>query len=129
MLTKRAFLLHYKALKEYADLRSCVDEEDPNCLFWPLSQTEADYIWHFLRPYVCVIHEPTSRGYYLDRNYQHIISVKDIPVPIGKEAGIPAELQRVITHETERNHQASSFSTPNWASKLPTSEFTTYWLY
>jgi len=130
MLTKRAFLLHYRALAEYADLRTCVDgSDDPNSLFWPLNQQEADYIWHFLRPYVCVIHEPTGHGYYLDRKYQLIISVRDITRPGSKEPDIPTELLRVVSHETALKHQAASFTTPDWASKLPLTEFTTYWLY
>lgn len=30
---------------------------------------------------------------------------------------------------TELNHQAASFTTPQWAEELPPTEFTTYWLY
>lgn len=122
MLTRRAFLLHYKALKEYADLRSLSEELHPD----PLGQYQADYIFQFMNPYVCVIHKD-GRGYYLNRSYQHIVSVHDIPVPILNEPGIPALLQRCV--DSDQKHQAASFTTPDWASKLPPSEFTTYWLY
>jgi hypothetical protein len=94
-----------------------------------LTAQQADYAWHFRRPYVCVIHEPTGRGYYLDRNYNHIVSVEDILRPGVSGPNWAALLQRVITDETEYNHQAASFTTPDWAKSLPPSEFTTYWLY
>jgi len=92
-----------------------------------LSSAQADFYWHFLRPYVCVIHEPTGRGYYLDRNYDHIISVRNIIRP-GSQEGHPM-LTRVIRHETEQCHRAASHTTPEWAEQLPIIEFTTYWLY
>jgi hypothetical protein len=87
----------------------------------------AQYQWHFARPYVCAIHEPTNRGYYLDRSYVWICNVDNILRP-GVDEG-PRTLVRVLSHETEFNHQAASFTTPEWACKLPVSEFTTYWMY
>lgn len=129
MLTRRAFLLHYQALKEYAELRLTVaPENELGSILVSLQPSEADYIWHFLRPYVCVIHE-SGRGYYLNREYGHIVSVQDIPNPCRNEDGIPALLQRCVIHETARNHQAASFTTPDWANQLPVDQFTTYWLY
>lgn len=126
MLTRRAFLLHYKALKIYAELRSLIVVGVVTDLK-PLSQYEADYIWHFLQPYVCVIHKD-GRGYYLNREYGHIVSVRDIPNPTVLEAGIPKPLQRVLPHETIYN-QAASFTTPDWARDLPVDQFTSYWMY
>jgi hypothetical protein len=95
------------------------------------TQDEASKDWHFSHPYVCVIHEPTKRGYYLDRNYQWICNVEHIirPGAANNEDYVPETLKRIVEHETEFNHQAASFTTPKWADELPPSEFTTYWLY
>lgn len=125
-------MLHYNALSEYSDFRTgdySFCSEQGHFGLTDLTQHEAEYIWHFLRPYVCVIHRATKRGYYLNRNYQLIVSVQDIPHPQGHEEGVPAMLQRVVTREIERKHQAASFSTPEWASQLPVSQFDTFWLY
>lgn len=131
MLTKEAFLLHYRALQDYANFRNGnwhYHGGEGVFTLPPLTQREADYIWHFLRPYVCVIHESTGRGYYLNRNYEYIISVEDILRPGVQDNSVPTLLTRVVEHETELQHQATSFTTPEWAI-LPSSEFTSYWLY
>jgi hypothetical protein len=86
----------------------------------------ADRFWHFTRPYVCVIHEPTKRGYYLDRGYNLICSVENILRP-GLEG--PPLLTRHIPHETEFGHQAAATSMPIWAENYRVTDFTTYWLY
>jgi hypothetical protein len=93
-----------------------------------LTARHSDFVYQFTHPYVCVIHEPTKRGYYLNREYNLIIEVTDIPRPgfIGRSRPM---LDRVVPHETEPEHRASSFTTPKWAEELPPSEFTTYWLY
>lgn len=88
---------------------------------------DAEYAWHFLRPYVCTIHEPTGKGYYLNRNYQLILSVDSIPRPGHSRFEIPELLTRVISHETQQQHRSSN--APEWAEALPVEEFTTYWLY
>jgi hypothetical protein len=95
------------------------------------TQDEASAQWHFSHPYVCVIHELTQRGYYLDRNYQFICNVENIIRPgcPRNEDYVPHQLKRVVPHETEYLHQAASFTTPPWAEELPPQEFTTYWLY
>jgi len=86
--------------------------------------------WHFSHPYVCVIHEPTKRGYYLNRNYEFICNVEHIIRPGGNnEDYVPWTLNRVVEHETQKQHRAASFTTPKWAEELPPTEFTTYWLY
>jgi hypothetical protein len=113
MLTRQQFLWIYESLNRES----------------PISQQKADFIWHFTRPYVLVIHEPTNRGYYLNRGYQVIVEVQDPPIPGKPEEGIPELLTRVVGHETTPNHQASSFTTPKWALQISSSEFTTYWMY
>ena len=95
----------------------------------PLTTQDAQALWNFVRPYVCVIHEPTGRGYYLDRNYCFVISVQDIPRPGIRVPKVSELLTRVVPHETEQRYQAASSSTPEWAENLPCDEFSTYWLY
>lgn len=90
---------------------------------------DAEYAWQFLHPYVCVIHEPTGRGYYLDRSYQFILSVDSIPRPGQPSHEIPVECTKIIAHETQTQHRPACFSEPEWAGALPLSDFTTYWLY
>jgi hypothetical protein len=92
-----------------------------------LTSNEAEYVWSFTRPYVCVIHEPTGRGFYLDRNYRHVVSVDNIPRP--GTPGLPETLKRCVEHETERHHLCASFTLPAWIEGLSSNEFTTYWLY
>lgn len=112
MLTLNEFCVAYEGFENL----------DPSSL----SQRDAEFAWHFCRPYVCVIHEPTGRGYYLDRNYGLVVEIEKIPRPGW--APMPM-LNRCVKHETEPAHRASSFTTPEWAEALPTTEFTTYWLY
>jgi len=107
-------------------------------LFWvdgaegtsKMDQADAEFVWQYTRPYVCVIHEPTGKGYYLDRNYGYLVTIDNMPRPGSTDNGeIPNELIRVVQHETEPNHRAASFTTPEWAERLPVDQFTTFWLY
>jgi len=81
----------------------------------------------FLRPYVLVIHQPSGRGFYLDRDYRHLIDVNRCQEPRNPV-------------ETERHHLCMSSSLPEWAnlileqeegtiSKSGMMEFDSFWLY
>lgn len=37
----------------------------------------------FIKPYVFAIHQPSGRGFYLDREYRHILDVKDCQEPVN----------------------------------------------
>lgn len=95
------------------------------------TQTEAETAWQFIHPYVCVIHESTGRGYYLDRKYNYICSVEHIirPGDPGNEDYVPHTLKRVLEHEATKEHRAGNFQAPQWALGLPVTDFTSYWLY
>lgn len=92
----------------------------------------AEAAWHFARPYVCVVHGPTGKGYYLDRRYQLIGSVNRIVTPPRDGGSVDPDLPRTLTrclpYETI-DTQAASLFTPNWAVVLPCKEFTSFWLY
>ena len=85
---------------------------------------DAQYQWDFAHPYVCCIHEPTKRGFYLDRSYRFICNVENIIRPTGPEAA-PRTLKRIT--EVAYNHCA--VTAPDWAEALPPTQFTSYWLY
>jgi hypothetical protein len=94
--------------------------------------TNAQKAWDFARPYVCVVHRPTGKGYYLDRGYSLIGSVNNIVTPPrdggSVDSDLPYTLTRCLPHKTI-DDMAASFSTPEWAVKLPSKEFTSFWLY
>lgn len=81
----------------------------------------------FLHPYVLVIHQPSGRGFYLDREYRHILSIE-----CCREPRNPVE--------TEQHHLAMSSNLPEWVnvileqeegtiSKSGMMEFDSFWLY
>ena len=79
----------------------------------------------FIRPYVLVIHQPTHQGFYLDREYRHIIDVEFCQEPENPV-------------ETERHHLCPSTNLPAWVGLSPgqsierilrCSEFDSFWLY
>jgi hypothetical protein len=119
MISRRQFLALYKAVE------LMVSEGSPGT-----DAAEADFYWHLCRPYVCVIHEPTGRGYYLDRSYRLLIDVESIIRP-GDDSVKQryAMLTRVVAHETENGHRPGCSNEPDWATSKPCAEFTTYWLY
>ncbi len=70
----------------------------------------------FAKPYVLVIHRPSGRGFYLNRNYRHIIDVmccRDPKSPV----------------EVECNHLCACSNMPEWAMAEKSHEFTTFWLF
>ncbi len=70
----------------------------------------------FLTPYVLVIHRPSRRGFYLDREYRHIIDVSRCSAPEGSS-------------EVEEHHLSACDNIPLWVLAEKSKEFTTYWLY
>lgn len=69
----------------------------------------------FLNPYVLIMHDD-GRGFYLNRQYQHILDVKDCQ--------IPEDIRRFMGgFLITGNHL------PSWALQYPHKDFTTYWLY
>ena len=117
MLTRRQFLALYKAVT------LSIEEGCPL-----VSSEEADFYGHFTRPYVCVVHEPTGNGYYLDRSYRLLVSVASILRP-GSEVDRYPLLMRYIPHETDNGFRPGCFKEPDWATSKQCAEFTTYWLY
>lgn len=109
-----------RALKFWADRGEGTSEFGPE---------DAELVWRWTRPYVCVIHDSTGKGYYLDRSYNYICTVENMPRPGVQNHELPNEITRVVPHETELHHQAASFTTPDWAEGLNNDAFTTYWLY
>ena len=70
----------------------------------------------FIKPYVLVIHQPTGRGFYLDRGYWHIIDIDCCQEPESAA-------------ETERHHLCPSTNHPAWIESIDDLEFDTFWLY
>jgi len=79
-----------------------------------------------LRPYVLVIHQPSGRGFYLDREYRHLIDVDRCQEPRNPV-------------ETERHFLCASNNHPEWVnaelreadltSRAGAAEFDSFWLY
>lgn len=89
----------------------------------PLGKEKA----RFLRPYVLVIHQPSGRGFYLDREYRHITDVDRCQEPRNPV-------------ETVRQHVAMSNNLPEWVNLILGQEegtirnsgmleFDSFWLY
>lgn len=72
----------------------------------------------FLRPYVLVIHQPSGRGFYLNREYRHIIDVDRCQEPKNPV-------------ETEKHHLCASTNLPSWVHTevAGKDEFDSFWLY
>ena len=80
----------------------------------------------FLHPYVLVIHQPSGRGFYLDREYRHLFDIDRCQEPRNPV-------------ETERHHLCASSNLPEWVnaelresdltSRAGPLEFDTFWLY
>jgi len=79
-----------------------------------------DELQSFLRPYVLIIHQPSGRGFYLDRDYRHIIDIDRCQEPEN-----PVEVSR--------HHLCACSNMPCWAIAMSTlqqvNEFDTFWLY
>ena len=73
-------------------------------------------VGHFLKPYVLIIHRPSGRGFYLDRDYRHIIDVASCQEPKNPV---------IVT----RQHLGACRNMPNWAMVEKLKEFDTFWLY
>lgn len=102
-----------------------------NCLYREFTLNNAQKAWDFARPYVCVWHRPTGKGYYLNRNYGLIATVKDIVIPVydggSTNPELPHTLTRCLPHETMEAQSGGAI--PDWAEGLPCTEFTSFWLY
>jgi hypothetical protein len=132
-LTENEAIKWAKEITEAVEWSSCIVTQvsEPFEIIWDKHQhmekvqqlLDSKKEYHFTHPYICVIHEPTKRGYYLDRGYGFICSVENIIRPCYYNR--PRTLTRFVEIETE--HQAASFT--EWAKKLPSNEFTSYWLY
>lgn len=55
----------------------------------------------FVKPYVLVIHQPSGRGFYLDREYRHILDISNCQEP-----------QNPV--EVARHHLCASSDLPIW---------------
>jgi len=70
----------------------------------------------FLRPYVLIIHRPSGRGFYLDRDYRHILDVANCQEPKNPV-------------EATRRHLGACGNMPAWVMAEKSEEFDTFWLY
>jgi len=83
-------------------------------------------IAQFVRPRILVIHRPSGRGFYLDRDMQHLIDVDCCRIPEN-----PAKIKR--------HYLGMDPDFPEWVNKIvfpketgdscDYSEFDSYWLY
>lgn len=94
----------------YRELRMCFEVVRPTD---PKIKNE---VGHFLKPYVLIIHRQSGRGFYLNRDYRHIIDVDGCQEPEN-----PVELTR--------QHLCACSNMPCWAMAEKTKEFDTFWLY
>ena len=77
----------------------------------------SDELRNFVRPYVLIIHQPSGRGFYLDRDCRHIIDVANCQEP--------ANSARVTRHQLVVTYS----NMPAWAMNEKSEEFDTFWLY
>ncbi len=101
----------------YQALCNCVNELNSTAL---PPEVEDEY-QRFNRPYVFVIHQPSGDGFYLDRQYRHIVDVKNCQEP-----------EKPV--EVIRHHLYIDAVLPVWANQidgfgLRTEEFDSFWLY
>lgn len=82
------------------------------------SQAEAQIMWSWLHPYVVVVHRRTGHGYYLDREYRHVVSVRDIDVP-------QSWVERELKHQPSSRDEIPPFVAPVCSPD----DFDSYWLY
>ncbi len=98
-----------------------------DCIGFALNESRlecTDEVSQFIKPYVLVIHHPSGRGFYLDRQYRHIVNVKNCQEPKN-----PVEVAR--------HHLCVSSDLPDWASTVEDgisrivhfSNFDSFWLY
>lgn len=91
--------------KLYFEIRDAVNRSD---------FTHTAELQSFIRPYVLIIHDD-GRGFYLDRQYRHILDIKDCQ--------IPDMFTEVMAH------QCATSNVPAWAAQELPACFTTFWLY
>jgi len=75
-----------------------------------------DELRPFLKPYVLIIHRQSGRGFYLDRDYRHILDVANCQEP-------------KTFAEIKRHHLCACGNMPAWAMAEKSEEFDTFWLY
>lgn len=71
---------------------------------------------NLINPYVLVIHRPTGRGFYLNRDYRHIVDVCRCQEP---DSPI----------EPTTSHLCASTNLPAWVFEEDPLFFDTFWLY
>ena len=94
----------------YQTLSMCLEIVQPTD-----SKIEGE-VEHFLKPYVLIIHRSSGRGFYLDRDYRHIIDIDRCQEPKN-----PVEVTR--------QHLGACGNMPAWAMVEKAKEFDTFWLY
>lgn len=88
----------------------------------PLSEMVTEEQKGFIKPYMLIIHRPTKRGFYLDKDYRHIISVSNCQEPKAPIRGMGKYL-------------GASPNLPAWVEKervkglTHCNNFDTFWLY
>ena len=104
----------------YFDLCRCTDKVINHDSLSPT----VDEFSFFKRPYVLVIHRPSGRGFYLDREYRHILDVSNCQEPENPT-------------EVARHHLCTGDDLPEWALQIKNSlrrtnhfdNFDSFWLY
>lgn len=83
---------------------------------------DTDELQQFLKPYVLVIHKPSGRGFYLDRQYRHIVDISNCQEPKNPT-------------EVGRQHLTAGSNLPAWVKiekvkgLVHCDNFDTFWLY
>lgn len=75
-----------------------------------------DELKRFIKPYVLVIHRRWQRGFYLDRQYRHIVDVI-----FCQEPKSPVRVAR--------QYVPNSPNLPDWSMVDKNEEFDSFWLY
>lgn len=102
----------------YFDLRNSIQSADI------VAARNTDELQQFINPYVLVIHQPSRRGFYLDRQYRHIVDVTRCQEPENPALVV-------------RHHYRASPSLPAWALQIENglskidhfNNFDSFWLY
>ena len=82
----------------------------------PTDSRLKDEVSQFIKPYVLIIHRPSGRGFYLDRDYRHILDVANCQEPKNPV-------------EATRRHLGACGNMPAWVMAEKSEEFDTFWLY
>jgi hypothetical protein len=106
----------YQVLCECINFAIGGDYSIPGLSLPPDESNLADEVKQFVKPYVLIIHRPSGHGFYLNREYRHILDVLNCQEPTN-----PVEVAR--------HYLCASPNLPFWKQTECSKEFDTFWLY